>query len=157
MSGIGVAAWLWAWVATVDVEPTSASASTADESYTEGEVWFPSAVSLVIPATLPMEEAVSERYALLVWSLGGQEAACAYAADGDVYRRQSCDVPVQGPVQVDYVGVWSDVESVVRRPGGRIFIDFSGAGVVVRCDGQTHYLGNVSADDVDFQAICPGS
>jgi hypothetical protein len=164
IEALGVAAWLLAWSTSVGVEPEIAGVSSASGDVTEGEAWFPEAVSLTVPATLPLEAgAAPDRFALLVWSRdGGPERACTYLSNSERYELVSCDGDGSGgpevqagqAVSVDYIAVWSDVELAGRASGGRIFIDFTGGGVILRCDGVTHYLGDVQPSSVDVGAYC---
>ncbi len=157
MKVLGVAAWLLAWSTSVGPDPTWVGTSSEPGAVTEGEVWFPSPVTLVVPETLPLEEGSQDRFALLVWSLeGGEERACAYVSDAERYGLAACDgaVAAGSSVRVDYVAVWSDVAYANKAPGGRIFIDFTGGGIVLRCDGVTHYLGDVEPSSIDLGAYC---
>lgn len=158
MSGqvLGVAAWLLAWASSVGVEPHFAGASAATEGITEGEVSFDVPVALVVPSTLPLEGDAADRFALLEYALAGEHNACTYLSDGTKYQRVHCSsaLPEGDTVSVDYVAVWSDVQDAQRASGGRIFIDFTGGGVVLRCDGAVYYLSDVRVDEVDFAAYC---
>jgi len=161
IQALGVAAWLLAWSTSADIEPEFVGVSSESGAVTEGEVWFQQPVSLTIPATLPLEDGTeADRFALLVWSRnGGEERACAYLSNQEHYELVSCDsdggeVDAGDAVAVDYVAVWSDVEEAVRPGGGRIFIDFAGGGVILRCDGATHYLGAVELSSIDVGDYC---
>lgn len=160
---LGVAAWLFSFATSTGVDPSFVGASSESGAITEGEAFFSETVALTIPATLPLEEGVTdERFALLVWSNnGGAEKACAYLSDGEAYQLADCDdgdngQPLQAGsvVPADYVAVWSDVEAAQSGQGGRVWIDFTGGGVVLRCDGNTHYLGTVDPSSVDPWAYC---
>lgn len=160
---LGVAAWLFSFATSTGVDPSFVGVSSESGAITEGEAFFSETVALTIPATLPLEDGVTdERFALLVWSIdGGQERACAYLSNGQSYALADCDDGASGQqiqagstLPVDYVAVWSDVETAQAGAGGRIYIDFTGGGVVLRCDGNTHYLGNVDPSAVDPYAYC---
>jgi hypothetical protein len=156
MSSLGVSAWLLAWTGSSDVAPSWAGASAAAADVTEAEAAFVAPFDLVVPDELPVEDASPDRFAMLEWALGYEHHACAYESNGTVYERVTCDValPADRRVLQDYVAVWSDVEDHGQRPGGRIFIDFTGGGILLRCAGVTHFLGDVNIDQVDVSLHC---
>ena len=157
-SPIGVAAWWWAWVVSTGEAPLSGGASGGGGGATEGEVRFAEPQPFTPPQVMPAEADGAARFALVLWSSeGGPAHACAYTQVGEQHQRLGCDVDPATAAQADWVAVTSEVAGAAQPGPGRVFIDFSGSGVFVVCDGRAAWLGAVPVESVDFGAICTGS